>query len=152
MHSRNNRLCGKEHNPMDITKLKRGMNIDLKPWTPEAEENGKRYCKIIKEAGFDHVRLPFTVDRDDPQCAPTKEFYEVIRRVTQSAVDCGLYAIVDIHPFVGMQADPINTKADFIKFWGELADYLKDMDDTVIFEIYNAVSYTHLTLPTNSRV
>ena len=41
------------------------MNIDLKPWTPEAEENGKRYCKIIKEAGFDHVRLPFTVDRDD---------------------------------------------------------------------------------------
>ena len=137
MHSRNNRLCGKEHNPMDITKLKRGMNIDLKPWTPEAEENGKRYCKIIKEAGFDHVRLPFTVDRDDPQCAPTKEFYEVIRRVTQSAVDCGLYAIVDIHPFIGMQADPINTKADFIKFWGELADYLKDMDDTVIFEIYN---------------
>lgn len=122
---------------MDIKKLKRGMNIDLKPWTPDKEEMVKKCFSVIREAGFDHVRLPFTVNHDDPMCAPEPEFYEIIRRVTQSAVDYGFYVLMDIHPFAGMNSDPLGNRKAFIKFWGELADYLKDMDEKVIFEVMN---------------
>lgn len=122
---------------MDITKLKRGMNIDLKPWTDERKAEVRRYMDILKKAGFDHVRLPFTVNPDNPACRPETSFYKEMRDITQMALDSGFYVMVDIHPFAGMNENPLGNKNAFLKFWSELADYMKDMDERVIFEVMN---------------
>ena len=44
-------------------KLKRGMNLDHHVAEPGKYLAQEKYFKAIKEAGFDHVRLPFEFTR-----------------------------------------------------------------------------------------
>jgi len=118
-------------------KLKRGMNLDHHVAEPGKYLAQEKYFKAIREAGFDHVRLPFEFSLNTAGIYPCDEYYARIKATAQMALDAGLCAMVDVHPFHKMQDDPHAIKPHFYKMWGELADALKDMDDRVIFEIYN---------------
>lgn len=118
-------------------KIKRGMNFDHHVDVPGQNLAQEKYFKLVKDAGFDHVRLPFNFSLLRPGIFPCDEYYERIKGITQMALDAGLAAIVDCHPFEGMQGNPHGTKKHLYKMWGELSDALKDMDERVIFEMYN---------------
>lgn len=117
--------------------LKRGMNFDHHVDRPGESLAQEKYIKLIKEKGFDHIRLPFGFNIESDTNKPCIEYYERIRQTAQMVVDQGLYAIVDVHPLSGMQANPHGMKEHLYRLWDEMATYLKDMDEKVIFEIYN---------------
>ncbi len=118
-------------------KLKRGMNFDHHVSTPGKDLAQEKYFKLIKDAGFDHVRLPFEFSLTKPGIFPCGEYYGRIKETAQMALDAGLYVIVDVHPFEGMQCDPNGMKRQLYRLWSGLSEALRDMDDRVIFEIYN---------------
>ena len=117
--------------------LKRGMNFDHHCDVPGKHLAQEKYIKIIKEKGFDHIRLPLIFDIESETNKPCEEYFERIKTVAQMVVDNDMYAIVDVHPLANMQADPHGMKGHLYKLWEDMAEYLKDMDEKVIFEIYN---------------
>ena len=99
-------------------KLKRGMNLDHHVAEPGKKLAQEKYFKAIKEAGFDHVRLPFEFSLNTAGIYPCDEYYARIKATTQMALDAGLCAMVDVHPFHKMQDDPHAIKPHFYKMWG----------------------------------
>ncbi len=96
-----------------------------------AQEN---YIKIVKDAGFDHIRLPFKFDLEVEGLKPNADYYERIKATAKMATDMGLYAIIDIHPLVGMKADLHGMKHHLYKLWEELSAYLKDADERLFLK------------------
>lgn len=118
-------------------KIKRGMNFDHHVDFPGEGLAQKKYFDAVKAAGFDHIRLPFNFSLVGAGIFPCEEYYNRIKAVAQMALDAGLWAIIDCHPFAGMQGWPEATKPHFLRMWADLAAVLKDMDERVIFEMYN---------------
>lgn len=118
-------------------KLKRGMNLDHHVAEPGKYLAQEKYFKAIKAAGFDHVRLPFEFSLNEAGLYPCDEYYQRIKATVQMALNEGLSAMVDVHPFKKMHCEPHAMKPHFYRMWNELADALKDMDERVIFEIFN---------------
>ena len=114
-------------------KLKRGMNFDHQVSTPGKGLAQEKYIKLIKDNGFDHIRLPFWFE----DCNPSEDYLNRIAESAKMVTDQGLYAFVDVHPLVGMNKDPQNMKHDLYKLWESLSTHLKDADEKVIFEIFN---------------
>ena len=117
--------------------LKKGMNFDHSVDVPGEGLAKEKYIKIVKDKGFDHIRLPYVFDVNSEKYRPCREYYERIRQVAKMVTDNGLCAIIDVHPLVGMQKDPNGMKGHLYKLWEDMAEYLKDEDEKVIFEIYN---------------
>lgn len=117
--------------------LKRGMNFDHRVEIPGEGLAKEKYIKIVKDTGFDHIRLPFRIDPNSENERPCQEYYNRMKETAKMVTDQGLYAIVDIHPFVGLREDPEAHKEEFYKLWEDLAVVFKDADEKVIFEILN---------------
>lgn len=120
--------------------LKRGMNFDHHVDVPGEGLAQDKYIKMIADLGFNHIRLPYVFNFDVEQFKPGPEYFERIKQVVQMVVNHGLYAMIDVHPLVGMSKDPIAMKPKLLKLWADMSEYLKDMDEKVIFEIFNEPS------------
>ena len=117
--------------------LKRGMNFDHRVDHPGQLLAQDKYIKIVADAGFDHIRLPFRFNIDMEEYKPGPEYFERIKKTAQMVADHGLYAIIDVHPLDDMKKHPQEMRPHLVKLWEDMAEYLKDMDEHVIFEIFN---------------
>jgi len=122
---------------MQQIQIKKGINMDHNPWVIGENLADEKYMKIVKKAGFDHVRLPFPFDGKQPETTEGPTYYETIKQVCLLALKNGLVPIVDIHPFYFMNREPLVYKDAYLKMWDELAEYLRDIDESVIFELLN---------------
>jgi len=118
----------------------------------------------IKARGFDHIRIPFTIDNrgtDRGAATPANEIRWIIdqgwmnryKEVVQWAVDANLYVMVNIHhdswywlgrnhgqnPMGGSWGGQTNEAhyRRFTDYWKQLAELFKDMPDRVMFETIN---------------
>ncbi|MCL2689023.1 MAG: cellulase family glycosylhydrolase [Chitinispirillia bacterium] len=118
----------------------------------------------IKERGFDHIRIPFTIDNrgtDRGAATPASEIRWVIdagwmaryKEVVQWALDADLYVMINIHhdswywlgrahgqnpmgaPWNGQTDQPHYRR--FTDYWKQLAELFADMPDAVMFETIN---------------
>ena len=119
---------------MDKLPIKRGMNLHTADYRLEDELVSEKYFKIIKDAGFDHLRLPVRGGHLEDLGQP---YWDHVRSVAERVLACGLIPIIDMHWYKDLNKDPHGFKEGFWNLWEKLAEYWADMDRRVIFEICN---------------
>lgn len=107
--------------------------------------------KVIKEAGFDHVRLPFDYDlleEDDKPYVYSQEGLQHIKRALKWCEDYGLNVILDLHKAPGYSFDTLQDNQLFvdetlqdrmIKLWVFLVEEFKEYDDRLMIELLNEI-------------
>lgn len=127
-------------------KLGRGINYG-NMFEPSSEgEWGTRwqpeYARMIAELGFNHVRIPV---RWEPSARSMENspytindtFFSRIKQVVDSALNNGLYVMLNMHHHDALYKDPEGQKERFLAQWTQIADYFKDYPDNLLFEVLN---------------
>ena len=109
-------------------ELQKGIN--LSSWLANATRQPlyERDFKLIKDAGFDNIRLPVAPENiDSPELAKALEL----------AKKYNLSIVLDIHPHkdFALDIENENTQKEFIKLWQKLTVRYKDQK--MVFELLN---------------
>lgn len=136
--------------PADLPSLKRGIN--LSHWLTHYGRQPvvKDDLVMIKNAGFDHVRIAFDPgylgwnpdDAENPGLLPLIAKLDVAINL---AIDNGLVAMVDFHPNSSLKTR-IETEASvqsaFVKLWETLANrYQSKPGGSIVYELMNEPQY-----------
>jgi len=98
------------------------------------------YFKLIKDAGFDHVRIPvrWSAHADTkPPYTIEKSFFERVDHVVNEALKNGLYVIINIHHYEEMMEKPERHKDRFLKIWEQISVHYKDYPERLWLELLN---------------
>jgi endoglucanase len=125
-------------------KLGRGINLGNALDAPKEGEWGvtlkAEYFQVIKQAGFDTVRLPIKwsghAKKDAPYTIEPK-FAERVDWAIDQAIANKLNIIVNVHHFDEMDADPDRHLPRLIGLWEQIATRYKDRPAAVYFELLN---------------
>jgi aryl-phospho-beta-D-glucosidase BglC (GH1 family) len=128
-------------------KLGRGVNMGNMFEAPNEGEWGNpfkdEYFKKIKELGFNHVRIPIKWEtpartQTTPPYTINADFKNRIKYVIDLAKKEGLMVIINMHHHDELIADPTgNNRARFLAQWTQIADFFKDYDNDLLFEVLN---------------
>jgi len=124
-------------------RLGRGVNVlGYDPvWRDLAKARMRdRHFRLIKEAGFSHVRVPLHLFRDegiDERNRVTKSWFGVLDWAVDQSLKNGLMVILDFHEFGAMGQDPLGYKDRFLATWVDMAERYRDYPVEVVFEILN---------------
>ncbi len=124
--------------------LGRGINLGNALDAPKEGEWGvtlkEEYFKIIKDAGFDSVRIPcrwsahalaekpYTIDPN---------FFKRVDWAIANALKNNLYAMLNIHHYMELYTEPLAHKERFMALWKQIAERYKAYPDTLMLEICN---------------
>jgi endoglucanase len=100
----------------------------------------EEYFDLIKQAGFDFVRLPVKWNGHAAEAAPytiDPEFFLRIDEVVEWALKRNLTLILDLHNYDEMMSDPWGNTDRFLDIWKQLAEHYKDYPANVLFEVLN---------------
>ncbi len=105
------------------------------PWKPE-------YAGIIADLGFNHVRIPVRWEpsersSDVPPYTIETAFLNRIKQVVDSALNNGLFAIINMHHHDVLFENPDNQKDRFLAQWKQISAFFKEYSDSLLFEIMN---------------
>ncbi len=103
----------------------------------------EEYFKIIKDAGFDSVRLPVRWSVHALEEAPytiDKVFFDRVDWAIQNAIKNDLYIIVNMHNYHELLSDTTGHLKRFYAIWQQIAERFKDYPDSVLFEPLNEPS------------
>ncbi len=126
-----------------VKRLGRGVNVlGYDPiWEDFAAARFKeRHFKLIKEAGFQSVRInlhalqhldPNNGKKLDPAWLATLDW------AVKGALANGLMVVLDLHNYNDVAKDPAAAKPRIVAFWEQAAEHFKDAPDSVIFELLN---------------
>jgi len=130
-----------ENNPLPIA---RGVNLGNALEAPFEGQWGTvikdEYFKLIKEAGFDHVRLPVRWNAYADYKPPYKinqYIFDRVDHLINEAFKNNLYIIVNIHHYEEIMQDPEKHKERFLRLWEQIAEHYKDYPDMLYFELLN---------------
>ncbi len=104
-------------------------------WKPE-------YASIVADMGFNHVRIPIRWEPADRSMSTApytiySTFLNRIKQVVDSALNNGLYAIINMHHHEALYENPEAQKARFLSQWKQISEFFKDYPDSLLFEILN---------------
>ena len=126
--------------------LGKGVNLGNVFEAPDEQAWGNpfknEFIPKIKEAGFDHVRVPIRWDTQ-ARCllqSPytiTPAFLERIKLVVDLALQNKLKVIINMHHHDDIFVNPAQVKPRFLAQWQQIAAYFKDYPKDVIFEVMN---------------
>jgi len=125
-------------------RLGRGVNLGN---ALEASKEGEwgvvlkeEYFKLIKQAGFNSVRVPIMWSAHSEEKSPYRidpNFFKRIDWVIKNARSNGLYAIINMHHYNEIYDDPNGQGERFIAIWQQIAEHYKQQPQTVLFEFLN---------------
>ncbi|WP_163629544.1 cellulase family glycosylhydrolase [Paludibacter sp. 221] len=146
-------LENRDNTPADYTsasainqKLGRGINLgnmfDAPTLTAWQNPFKPEYIGMIANLGFDHVRMPIRWEQDfrSMQEYPytiNPLFLDSVKTVVDSALEHGMYIMINLHHHAQLMADPDGQKDRFVAHWEQIADFFKDYPDSLLFEILN---------------
>ncbi len=125
--------------------LMRGMNVgnflDATPteasWTGDTLHGW--YFEAIKEAGFDHVRIPVRWNAHATALAPdyTIEpvFFARVDWAIAHTLTRGMAVVLTLQHFDEYYADPAGRRDQFLALWQQIATHYKNYPKALIFEI-----------------
>jgi len=99
-----------------------------------------KHFELVKEAGFDNVRIPLHPFRDagiDEKNKITETWFEALDWAVKQSLFNGLMTILDFHEFGTMGQDPMGNKERFLATWEQMGERYSDYPDEVVFEILN---------------
>jgi endoglucanase len=124
--------------------IQRGINMGDMLEAPNEGDWGlyveAEYFDLIKEAGFDFVRLPVRWNAHASVSAPyaiDPAFFARVDEVLGWALERELAIIIDFHHYEEMASDPVGHKDRFLGIWRQVAQHYKDHPPTVLFELLN---------------
>lgn len=130
--------------PLSAVTLARGINLGNMLEAPNEGEWGlfvqEEYFDLIKDAGFDFVRLPVrwnTHAEADWPYTIDPAFFARVDEVVNWALERDLTIIVDFHHYEEMAWDPWSHKDRFLGIWEQVAQHYKNYPPTVLFELLN---------------
>jgi len=100
----------------------------------------EEYFKIIKDGGFNSVRVPIRWNAHADEKAPyiiDPAFFERVDWVVENAVKQDLAVILDFHHYLEMMERPGENKDRFLAIWAQIAEHYRDAPDSVYFELLN---------------
>lgn len=98
------------------------------------------FFKIIRDAGFDHVRVPIRWNSYAEYSPPYKLspfIFERIDHLVSEAFKNNLYVIINIHHYEEIMQEPEKHKERFLKLWEQISEHYKDYPDSLYFELLN---------------
>jgi len=122
-------------------RLGRGVNVlGYDPiWKSPSEARFRaEYFRLIRQAGFDHVRVnlhPFRDAQPDGSLSPA--YWQTLDWVVQRSLENHLAVVLDFHEFLDMAKDPNAKKGRFLDIWRQIAERYKHVRREVYFEILN---------------
>ena len=129
---------GSEH------RMYRGINLGNALEAPKEGQWGviikDEYFRIIREAGFDTVRIPIRWSahaEDDPPYKIDDEFFMRVDWVVNKSLEQGLITIINIHHYEEIMQDPAGHKKRFLAFWSQISEHYKDYPENLYFELLN---------------
>lgn len=133
--------------------LGRGMNIgnSLDSPKPEGSWGVKLHqymFEVIKQAGFDSIRLPVRWSDYAEETAPytiSEEIFDRVDWAIAHTLNRGMRIVVDIHHYgeadpkleAGIYAEPEKHHERFLALWKQIAEHYKDYPKELYFEILN---------------
>jgi endoglucanase len=98
------------------------------------------HLRLIKEAGFDSVRIPIRWSAraaDQPPYEIDSKFFERVDHILDEAARHGLVAIINVHHYDELYRDPDTHLPRLLAIWRQVADRYRDRPATVLFELLN---------------
>ena len=124
-----------------VAQMKRGVNIvGYDPlWQDPAKGRFKpRHFKIIKDGGFDTVRINLYGFRQmDEKLVLNPRWYQTLDGLVGEAVKQGLNVVLDEHDYERCPDDTARCRQLVLAFWGQVAEHYQDAPGNVMFEILN---------------
>jgi endoglucanase len=125
-------------------RLGRGISLASALEAPDEGDWGitlkEEYFKIIKEAGFDTVRVPIKWSAHASNRKPytvKERFFERIDWVLLQAGKNNLNIVLDMHNYDEIYKNPHKHFERFIEIWKQIAERYKDWESNVYFELIN---------------
>lgn len=126
------------------SRLGRGINLGNALDAPREGEWGvtlkEEYFKIIKEAGFDSVRIPIRWSnhalKERPYTIDT-DFFDRVDWAIENALKNDLYVMINVHHYLEIMDEPMQHEKRLLAFWKQIAKRYKDYPDSVLFEPLN---------------
>lgn len=98
------------------------------------------YFKIIKDAGFNSVRIPIRWSSHAMEKSPytiDPNFFTRIDWAIKYALKNNLYVIINMQHYMELMNDPNNNTQRFIALWKQIAEHYKNYPNSVLFEPLN---------------
>jgi endoglucanase len=126
-----------------VRRLGRGVNIlGYDPIWKDFKKGRfqERHLKLIREAGFDTVRInlhALQLLKADPASKLPAAWLHTLDWAVRNALGNGLNVILDLHNYNDVAKDPASFKPRLMAFWKLIAEHFKTAPDGLIFEILN---------------
>ena len=134
---------------LSLVTLARGVNMGNMLDAPNEGDWGsyvqEEYFDLIRQAGFDFIRLPVSWNSHAEAAAPytiDPEFFFRVDQVLEWAMDRKLTVILDFHNYDEMMSDPWGNKARFLGIWKQISERYKDYPANLLFELLNEPNTT----------
>ncbi len=122
-----------------------GINLGNALDAPKEGEWGvvlkEEYFKIIKDAGFDSVRIPCRWSNHASKKPPyiiDKPFMDRVTWAVDNSLKNNLAVMLNIHHYLELTDDFENYHVRrFLALWKQIAAQFKDYPDSLMFELYN---------------
>jgi endoglucanase len=98
------------------------------------------HLHLIREAGFDTVRIPIRWSGHADTIAPfiiDSSFFARVDEVIEQAFSAELQVIIDFHHYDELMAYPEQHQARFLALWEQIAAHYKDYPTMLYFGIFN---------------
>jgi endoglucanase len=124
-----------------VAAMKRGVNIvGYDPiWQDESKARFQlRHFKIIKDGGFDTVRINLYGFRQmDDQGVLNPKWFATLDRLVNEAVKQDLHVILDMHDYERCFEDVQRCRKQVLAFWQQVSTHYQHAPANVMFEILN---------------
>jgi endoglucanase len=124
--------------------LGRGINLGNALEAPREGEWGitlqPEYFRLIKEAGFDSVRIPIRWSAHagtEPPYRIDPKFFERVDWAIEQALAQGLTAVINMHHYEEIFRDPDAHEPRLIALWRQIAQRYRERPGRLYFEILN---------------
>jgi endoglucanase len=126
-------------------RLGRGVNLGnaLEGYPAEGDWGvliQEEYLDLIREAGFNSVRIPIRWSAHADENAPDTidaDFLARVDEVTGWALERDLAVVINFHHYDALFLDPNGHEERFLAMWAQVAEHFQDAPPTMVFEILN---------------
>jgi len=98
------------------------------------------WMTVIKNAGFDHIRLPVRWSAYADIIAPytiDEKFFDRVTHIINTALDAELGVVLNVHHYEEMATEPLANVERLQNIWRQIGERFKDMPEQVSFELMN---------------
>jgi endoglucanase len=126
------------------SSVRRGVNLgnalDALPGSVQRLDVGLELLDVIRDAGFDTVRLPVAWSQHAETRAPftiRPSLFAAVDRLIDGALARDLELVVDVHHYDELCADPTGHRNRFLALWSQIGERYAELPPSVRFELLN---------------